>query len=74
MGEYRPRAPAEIHVEGRNQTRKWTDKNAVERYTTEIIGSEMQMLGKKKRSGRSSERPGGDFGPAADSDPDDIPF
>jgi single-strand DNA-binding protein len=34
-----------IYVEGRLQTRKWTDKDGVERYTTEIIADSMQMLG-----------------------------
>jgi single-strand DNA-binding protein len=35
---------AKIYVEGSLRTRKWTDKNGVERYTTEIIGAELQML------------------------------
>jgi single-strand DNA-binding protein len=35
------------YVEGKLQTRKWTDKDGVERYTTEIIGDTMQMLGGK---------------------------
>lgn len=36
---------SKVYIEGRIQTRKWQDKDGVERYTTEIIGSEMQMLG-----------------------------
>ncbi len=36
---------AQIYVEGRLQTRKWQDKGGQDRYTTEIIGSELQMLG-----------------------------
>ncbi len=36
-----------IYVEGRLRTRKWTDKNGAERYTTEIEADEMKMLGKK---------------------------
>jgi single-strand DNA-binding protein len=35
------------YVEGKLQTRKWTDKENIERYTTEIIGDTMQMLGGK---------------------------
>lgn len=35
---------SKIYIEGRLQTRKWQDKDNVERYTTEIVGSEMQML------------------------------
>ena len=36
-----------IYVEGRIETRKWTDKSGAERYTTEIIASDMKMLGAK---------------------------
>lgn len=35
------------YIEGKLQTRKWTDKDGVERYTTEIIADTMQMLGGK---------------------------
>lgn len=34
-----------VYVEGKLQTRKWTDKEGIERYTTEIIADSMQMLG-----------------------------
>jgi single-strand DNA-binding protein len=34
-----------VYVEGRLKTRKWSDKEGLERYTTEIIASELQMLG-----------------------------
>lgn len=47
---------------GRLQTRKWTDKSNVERYTTEIVADRMQMLG-----GRSG---GGNYDPPADRDHD----
>jgi len=40
-----------VYVEGRLETRKWTDKAGVERYTTEIIANEMKMLGAKPGSG-----------------------
>ena len=36
---------SQIYVEGRLQTRKWQDKSGVDRYTTEIVASEMKMLG-----------------------------
>jgi len=35
-----------VYLEGRLQTRKWTGKDGVERYTTEIIGDDMRMLGR----------------------------
>lgn len=49
---------SKIYVEGRLQTRKWEDKTGVERYTTEIVVSEMQMLDKiSTDSARSQEKP-----------------
>lgn len=38
---------SQVYVEGKLHTRKWTDKDGVERYTTEIIADTMQMLGTK---------------------------
>ena len=40
-----------VYVEGRLETRKWTDKAGAERYTSEIIASDMKMLGSKPGSG-----------------------
>ena len=40
-----------VYVEGRLQTRKWQDKNGQDRYTTEIICDQMQMLGGKSGGG-----------------------
>jgi single-strand DNA-binding protein len=34
-----------VYVEGRLKTRKWTDKDGVEKYTTEVIADQMQLLG-----------------------------
>ena len=36
-----------VYIEGKLQTRKWTDKDGIERYTTEIVADTMQMLGGK---------------------------
>jgi single-strand DNA-binding protein len=36
-----------VYVEGRLQTRKWTDKEGKERYSTEIVATEMQLLGSR---------------------------
>lgn len=47
------RKGSQVYIEGKIRTRKWQDKDGQDRYTTEIIADEMQMLG-----GRS----GGDFG------------
>lgn len=46
VGEY-CRKGSKIYIEGKLQTRKWQDQNGVERYTTEIIANEMQMLDSK---------------------------
>ena len=40
-----------VYVEGRLETRKWTDKAGLERYTTEIIARDMKMLGSTPVSG-----------------------
>ena len=48
---------SQIYVEGRLQTRKWTDKENVERYTTEIIADSMQMLGSRQGMGGGSGAP-----------------
>jgi len=37
-----------VYVEGRLKTRKWQDKEGVDKYTTEIIASEMQLLGSRE--------------------------
>ncbi|MBK1689973.1 single-stranded DNA-binding protein [Rubrivivax gelatinosus] len=47
-----------VYVEGRLKTRKWTDKDGVEKYTTEIIAMEMQLLGGREGGGGG----GGDYG------------
>lgn len=44
-----------IYVEGSIGTRKWTDKDGIERYSTEIRASEMKMLSSKREAGE--ERP-----------------
>ncbi len=51
VGEYLKKG-SQVYVEGRLQTRKWQDKEGRDRYTTEIIANEMQMLG--SRSGGSA--------------------
>jgi len=50
VGEYL-RKGSQVYVEGSLRTRKWQDKNGQDRYTTEIIASEMQMLGSRGGSG-----------------------
>ena len=46
VGEYLKKG-SQIYVEGKMRTKKWTDKEGIERYTTELVAHHMQMLGKK---------------------------
>ncbi|GJH26848.1 single-stranded DNA-binding protein [Caballeronia novacaledonica] len=43
-----------VYIEGRIRTRKWTDQAGQERYSTEIVADQMQMLGGRASSDRSS--------------------
>jgi len=84
-GEYLKKG-RQVYIEGRLETRKWTDKSGVDRYTTEIIANDMKMLGSRSGSGSfdlndkeessaapnqsASSKSGGGF----DDMEDDIPF
>ena len=46
VGEYLKKGRP-VYIEGRLETRKWTDKAGVERYTTDVIANDMKMLGGK---------------------------
>lgn len=70
---------SQVYVEGRIRTRKYTDRDGIERYTTEIIGDRMQMLGGKpeQSGGRNSYSEAKETGrmPYQHADDDsDIPF
>ena len=56
------RKGSQVYIEGKLRTRKWQDKSGNDRYTTEIIADEMQMLG-----GRGGSGGGGNFGDGAPS-------
>jgi single-strand DNA-binding protein len=76
VGEYLTKG-SQIYVEGRLQTRKWTDKEGNDRFTTEAVANDMQMLGGGRgasgSSGGAVQEPG--EGAAADGGyDDDIPF
>ncbi|MEM6819438.1 MAG: single-stranded DNA-binding protein [Pseudomonadota bacterium] len=75
------RKGSQVYIEGKLRTRKWQDKNGNDRYTTEVIADEMQMLGSRGGAGapmsggqqRQQQQPAQQ--PAAVSDfDDDIPF
>jgi single-strand DNA-binding protein len=57
-GEYLKKG-SQVYVEGRLQTRKWQDKDGADKYTTEIVANQMQMLGSRPGmgGGRGGEAP-----------------
>ena len=57
-GEYL-RKGSKIYVEGSLRTRKWQDKSGQDRYTTEIVGNEMQMLDSRTGGGQGGGQGGG---------------
>ncbi len=58
VGQYLKKGSS-VYVEGRLKTRKWTDKDGAEKYTTEIIAETMNMLGGGSRDGGGSSDGGG---------------
>ena len=64
-GEYLKKGRS-VYVEGRLKTRKWQDKEGQEKYTTEIIAEEMQMLGGREGGGGGG---GGDAEPGYSREP-----
>jgi len=82
------RKGSQVYIEGKLRTRKWQDKEGKDRWTTEIVADEMQMLGSKSGGAGAGapaaagsapqQRPAAvndaaDGGPPGDFD-DDIPF
>jgi single-strand DNA-binding protein len=57
-GEYL-RKGSQVYIEGSLRTRKWQDKQGNERYSTEIIGSDLQMLGGRGAGGGAGAAAGG---------------
>lgn len=84
-GEYLKKG-SQVYVEGSLRTRKWQDKEGQERYTTEIVASEMKMLGSRGGGAEPMTReapaaaegggakPQAKKGGAFDEMDDDIPF
>ena len=68
MGEYLKKG-SKVYIEGKLQTRKWQDKEGKDRYTTEVVARDMQMLDSRggPQEQAAPEPAGGDFD-------DEIPF
>ena len=58
-GEYLKKGRS-VYIEGRLQTRKYTDKDGVEKYSTEIVGDRMQLLGSREGAGGGDADFGGE--------------
>ena len=77
---------SQVYIEGRLQTRKWQDKEGTDRYTTEIVANEMQLLGSRGSTGNldkasppdTSSSSGSNSSPSRTADENfvdyDIPF
>ena len=77
------RKGSQVYIEGSLRTRKWQDKQGNDRYSTEIVANDMQMLGGRGAGAAGGpdlrEPRGGDFaepggGPSHEEFDDDIPF
>jgi len=75
------RKGSQVYIEGKLRTRKWQDQQGNDRYTTEIIADEMQMLGGRSGMGAPAmgdsgppPGPSSQGGPGNDEFDDDIPF
>ena len=66
------RKGSKVYVEGSLRTRKWQDQNGQDRYTTEVVGNEMQMLDSRGMSGDQSEG-GTQWTPPSQSQPQSQP-
>jgi single-strand DNA-binding protein len=58
-GEYL-RKGSQVYIEGRLRTRKWQDKSGADRYTTEIVANDMQMIGGRGGAGGGAGAGGGE--------------
>lgn len=67
---------AQVYIEGRLRTRKWQDQNGQDRYTTEIQGDVMQMLGTRPQSadGANNSQPMPQQDASVNAFDDSIPF
>lgn len=79
VGEYLKKG-SKVFIEGKLRTRKWQDKNGQDRYTTEIVADEMQMLDSRGGAGQGDYQPSQQAPKASkpetatESFDDDIPF
>ena len=83
------RKGSKVYIEGKIQTRKWQDQNGQDRYSTEIVGNELQMLDSRESNGGQTSQASNGNGFAQNQQPfsagnqtagnepdfgDDVPF
>jgi single-strand DNA-binding protein len=66
----------QVYIEGKIKTRSWDDKDGVKRYTTEILGDNLTMLGSRRDSDEDAPSPMENDAPDSDAgeEKDDLPF
>jgi single-strand DNA-binding protein len=67
-GEYLHKG-SQVYIEGKLQTRKWQDQSGADRYTTEIVANEMQILGGRGGSAQAMPDMGADTNSYSDESP-----
>lgn len=72
-GEYLKKG-SKVYVEGQLRTRKWQDQSGADRYTTEIVAKEMQMLDSRGSSQSSEDTAQPQYAPMGEVAADDVPF
>ena len=72
VGQYLKKGSS-VYVEGRLQTRKYTDKDGVEKYATDIVAENMQMLGGRQGMGGDAGMDDGGYENSAPSRPQQAP-
>ena len=84
VGEYLKKG-SQVYIEGRLQTRKWQGQDGQDRYTTEIVANDMQMLGSRAGGGsdtswnqqpsnKPEQKSSPSSAPPVDDFDDDVPF
>lgn len=70
------RKGAQVYIEGRLRTRSWEDKEKIKRYTTEIVGENLVLLGKRETPGAAGNASGTEStgSTSTNSTADDLPF
>lgn len=64
----------QVYIEGKLETRKWQDKDGNDKYTTEIVARDLQLMGRKDDDDQADQPTGSAALTKPDSDDEDLPF